>query len=508
MHRRQVPSAALLVAALLSTVLSACGAKANQSAGTQPANPQAPAAGAVPAGAAPTSTTGASGPKAGTSGSKTPAAKDGSGSSSSKTQSAAGAAAGGSSKASSSGRLDKSFGGGLVKLAKGTRLNAAALQSDGKLVVTGSTGDEDAPHAFVARLTSSGKLDASFAKGGRMTVRQPSDAGGTIGEDVAIQRDGKIVVAGDVRGQGGSDGMLVARLNKDGSPDRGFGRSGVASLLRGVSRQAEAHAVDIGSSGQIVVGGGASKTAALMRLSPSGKAVGKVGLMGIGPATIEGLALKRNGQIVFAGTRKVGQTTLAIVGRARPNARKDASFGRGGIRERNYARKGGAASGFRDVGVQADGRIVAAGYAFDGRGGGKPGAFAITARFSPGGAPDTSFGPGGVRYTRAARTTDVSTQPPPGFAGVAIGRTRIFAGGSWDEFGSSALMAGARTRSGKADPGFGQSGQTITPVSDYEQPGFGNDVALGGAGLYVVGTAGSDDKSNGVIARFTVGARR
>lgn len=488
-HRRAI----LPLLALLGTVLAACGAEA-PGPGTPVASTPAPPTGTTPA--ATTTTTATTG-KAQQSRAKGADGTDGA--------SAAARERPGTSKAASTGRVDRAFGGGLVELAAGTRLNGAALQPDGKLVVTGLSGGEDDPRVLVARLTPAGTLDASFAKRGLATVALPSGASGAIGEDVAVQRDGKIVVAGKVRGRGGADGMLVARLQRDGSPDRGFGKGGVAALLRGTSRQAEANALGIRANGQIILGGGASQTAALLRVSPSGKAIGTVRLMKIGPATIEGLAAKRNGQIVFAGTRSSGQAVVAFLGRARSDATKDTSFADNGIHQRSYARNGAAGSGFLDVAVQSDGRIVAVGYALDGSGGTRPGAFAITARFGANGGADGSFGSGGVRYTRAARAADVATQPPPGFAGVAIGRNRIYAAGSWDESGSSALQVGTRTRSGRADRAFARSGQAIRPVRNYEEPGFGNDVALGAAGLYVVGTEGRNDTSRGLITRFDVG---
>lgn len=411
-----------------------------------------------------------------------------------------------SASAASIGSLDTSFGkDGVVKLPRGTQLNGSAVQRDGKLVVTGLSGGEDHPRLLVARLTRSGKLDRRFGRKGIVRVRSPRQAKGALGEDVEIQRNGRIVVAGDVRGSSGADGMIVVRLKSNGSLDRRFGRRGVAAVLRGARRQAEGNALAIRSNGRIVVGGAASQTAALVQLNSRGRLLRKgVRLIHNGQATIDAITLLPKGKIGFAGTRRKDQITVAIIGRARSSGARDRTFGARGIRERSYARGGAAASGFRDVAALSNGRLVATGYAFDGSGGSTPGAFAITARFSKTGRPVSSFGAGGVRYTPAARTSDVNTQPPPGFSGIAIDRGHIYAGGSWDEFGSSALNVQSLTTGGSADSSFGTAGQTIAPIDSYSAPGYGNDVALSPQGLYVVGVAGrqGSDAAMGLIARI------
>jgi uncharacterized delta-60 repeat protein len=89
--------------------------------------------------------------------------------------------------------------GALEDLAGG-----AALQPDGKIVVAGYTqADED---VAVARLASDGSLDPGFGTGGKRVV----DFGAaTFGNAVALQPDGRIVVAGQ---RTGADDFAVARL--------------------------------------------------------------------------------------------------------------------------------------------------------------------------------------------------------------------------------------------------------------------------------------------------------
>jgi uncharacterized delta-60 repeat protein len=130
------------------------------------------------------------------------------------------------------GSLDQSFGaGGVVTTDFGTGLEsyefarAVALQSDGKIVVTGVTADA---RLALARYEVDGTLDESFGTSG-IVVAPWRDSDGT---DVLLQPDGKIVVAGyRDTGPGApsvTPGFLVARFLADGRPDPDFAVCGNA----------------------------------------------------------------------------------------------------------------------------------------------------------------------------------------------------------------------------------------------------------------------------------------
>ncbi len=95
------------------------------------------------------------------------------------------------------GSLDTTFGGtGLATTDFGSVLadvNCLAIQDDGKIVVAGNAGND----FVVARYTSSGVLDTTFGTGGVVTTDIRSTV---LAESLAIQDDGKIVVAGEVNG--------------------------------------------------------------------------------------------------------------------------------------------------------------------------------------------------------------------------------------------------------------------------------------------------------------------
>jgi len=137
----------------------------------------------------------------------------------------------------SHGNVDQSFGaGGVVSLhdADVTQgLNAAAVQPDGKIVAVGTFGWSSAGRPaepgkryqiIVLRLDASGALDTSFADGGLLFMASPRYQWGA--QTIAIQPDGKLLIAGFVRDDADdrTSSIVLVRLNRDGTPDAEFGR--------------------------------------------------------------------------------------------------------------------------------------------------------------------------------------------------------------------------------------------------------------------------------------------
>ena len=119
----------------------------------------------------------------------------------------------------SDGSLDDNFGTDGKVLTEFGRATSVALQDDGKIVVAGSAGGDLA----LARYTSSGALDGGFGGGdGKVTV----DFGGTDSFwSVSIQEDDKIVVGGHTTGSSTRE-FALARFGSDGTPDPTFGQDG------------------------------------------------------------------------------------------------------------------------------------------------------------------------------------------------------------------------------------------------------------------------------------------
>ena len=155
---------------------------------------------------------------------------------------------------SEDGVLDTSFAGdgiaNILPTSGASYARSVAVHSDGKVVLAGS-GDGDFK---VARLTAAGVLDASFDIDGIATTDFGSDYDAAY--SVAVQANGKIVVAGYARSATTSYDFAIARYNIDGSPDTGFsddGRvtsdfSGKADFARAVALQSDGNIVAVGYS--------------------------------------------------------------------------------------------------------------------------------------------------------------------------------------------------------------------------------------------------------------------
>lgn len=162
------------------------------------------------------------------------------------------------------GSLDSGFGAGgkVVTVIQGAdEISAVALQADGKIVVAGTSGPTPFPpdnSVAIARYLSNGSLDSSFGTGGIVITSLP---GGHIGAtDVALLSCGKIGIAGWGPGTGiGSDSFdfLLARYNPDGTSDSSFGVGGkVLTDFAGSSDTGSAMALQ--SDGKVIVAGDTS----------------------------------------------------------------------------------------------------------------------------------------------------------------------------------------------------------------------------------------------------------
>jgi uncharacterized delta-60 repeat protein len=182
------------------------------------------------------------------------------------------------------GGLDPAFGsGGIVTTSyNGPFPTAAALQPDGRIVViAGFDNDPSATEAFgVLRYLGNGTPDSSFGAGGRTTASFTNFINSP--NDMALQRDGKIVVAGTAESADGTvSEFAVARFNANGTLDTSFGTGGkvttnfVGAMTGGVSNPADS--VLIQADGKILVGGHASRCA---RRCPTQSALARYNING------------------------------------------------------------------------------------------------------------------------------------------------------------------------------------------------------------------------------------
>jgi uncharacterized delta-60 repeat protein len=159
------------------------------------------------------------------------------------------------------GKVVTRFFGGI-----GGGAHAVALQPDGKIVAAGTGYAEFGPFA-VARYTSTGRLDPTFGRDGKITTQIA--VGEETAEDVAIQPNGKIVAAGYAGvphefGDPGTGGFALVRYRANGVIDPAFGGDGKVRT-HFASGLALGTGVALQQDGGIVVAGWAGDRFALAR---------------------------------------------------------------------------------------------------------------------------------------------------------------------------------------------------------------------------------------------------
>jgi uncharacterized delta-60 repeat protein len=317
------------------------------------------------------------------------------------------------------GSLDPTFGnnGRVRDVVFGlNEITGIALQADGKIVVAGDGfTDTFTLDLFVARYTSNGTLDTTFGGGGFVTT----DFGGSddLATSVAVQADGKIVVAGgslhlDSLGNPDTD-FAVARYTSNGALDKTFGKGGLVTADFGSAVDA-AFSVAVQNDGKIVVAGTTSPTGttldfALARydrngnLDPTFDGDGRV-VTDVGSSLDDiafGVAVQADGKIVAAGgADHEGTSDFALVRYTKQGA-LDTSFGMGGIVTTDF---GGTDDGAFSVAVEGDGHIVAAGLTNQPTTGGD---FAL-AVYTSDGSLDTDFGTDGRVTTDFGSSSDLA----------------------------------------------------------------------------------------------------
>lgn len=166
------------------------------------------------------------------------------------------------------GSLDTSFGtAGEVTLGSSGVTDswycAVGVQTNGKILVTGSEYVSTHYDAVLVRLNANGSLDTTFAAGGILVTALNSSGGDAELNSLAIQSDGKIVVGGT-----SGSATATARVNTDGTMDSTFGSGGIVTTDFGGGSLANWAVVLIQPDGKIVVGGGINGDFALERYLP------------------------------------------------------------------------------------------------------------------------------------------------------------------------------------------------------------------------------------------------
>jgi uncharacterized delta-60 repeat protein len=250
------------------------------------------------------------------------------------------------------------------------RPSSADLFPDGGIVVVGGLGcggeGGGSLSSFALMLRADGAIDRGFADDG---IRLSSACGAS---DVVVQTNGRIVIAGST---GSSDycidgAMLLTGLRRDGSLDRTFGDRGRRLIRFSEGRDAGASAGALDDRGHVVVAGHAGGRLAVARvdqdgnLDPSFGGDGRITRrMGNHPDNgATDLAIGDDGRLTMSASDAGVATSRFILLRVAPNGRPDTSFGPRGIRSIPFGSTYALAEA---VAPDGDGATVAVGMSFN-----------------------------------------------------------------------------------------------------------------------------------------------
>ncbi len=264
----------------------------------------------------------------------------------------------------SDGTLDDSFGvNGVVTYGNGIAFgNALAMQEDGKIVATGFESNGSNGDVLLLRFNGNGTLDTAFGTNG--VVRYNGAANGDDeGNTVTIQADGKILVAGYTwNGFSNYDDLLVLRYNSDGTPDTAFGTNGAVTYNSTSNSTDSAESIAVQTDGKIIIAGYSTVVGGPSLLVLRYKSDGSLddtfathGVVTYGSYD-QGYssALQQDGKLVVTGMEVTGGKENLLMMRYNIDGTLDETFGTNGV-----ALYGGGEG--HGIAVQSDGKLVITG---------------------------------------------------------------------------------------------------------------------------------------------------
>ena len=401
------------------------------------------------------------------------------------------------------GSIDSSFGingAAYSKIINLSSLSSMAVHSDGKVLVSGTIGQD----IGLVRFNIDGSIDTDFGIDGIATA----DIGGgnDYGRDLAIQANEKIVVVGYTSDGLDSDFAMV-RFSTSGSLDMGFGVGGAATCDFNTQND-YAHAVAIQSDGKIVTAGytstGTGQDIAVARFNSNGLLDGEFGLGGMveyvyesGYGNSTSIVFQGNDIIIGGGWSdylgwSLDKKTQATLISFTNGGTLETSFGNEGI----VIFKGVADAQIQDVLIQSDGKILVAGYTsgymFDD---------IYLARYERDGSLDTTFGEDGIVVTSFSDRDDQAKALALQSDGkiLVIGTSYYSSDG---EFYNYKMMIVRYTQDGTLDTNFGNSGVTFFDNGNLDC--FGTDVAqLSNGKIVIVGQQFVSYEDSIIVVRFS-----
>lgn len=357
-------------------------------------------------------------------------------------------------------------GGGIVTTDFGGIDNARdmVLQPDGKIILVGDSYSGSSGRFAAARYNSDGSLDTSFDGDGRVTVQGSST---TFGYAAALQADGRLLLGGETYNTSGNTDMTTLRFTATGALDTTFDGDGrVQTNFNGGYDATRSLAVQ--PDGKIVAAGDNGGSSLLTRYNTNGSLDttfgGSARLTVYGFRGSDSVTVQPDGKILIVGYRYNGSSTdlylepyssksydVSVI-RYTANGQFDTTFGSYG-----YIATG-VSSSANDYGtslvVQADGKIIVAGYSDDVG----VGANIFLVRYTSEGRLDTTFGDGGKVITDLG-----DNEYAQSIALQADGKLVVV--GTSGSYGNGDFLVVRYNADGTLDSSFGAGGYVTTGIN-------------------------------------------
>ncbi|MEO5889403.1 MAG: hypothetical protein ABIQ31_04080 [Ferruginibacter sp.] len=430
--------------------------------------------------------------------------------------------------------------------------NSVAIQTDGKIVAGGVIYTDFGASFGITRYNKDGSPDLTFDQDGRQVTDFPGAA--ATGNSLAIQNDGKILLAGYLSDESGNNYFVVTRYNTNGSLDQTFNKNGIQTISLNSDLQ-HANSMALQTNGKIIITGyalnGASNDFVVVCLNADGSLDNTFTNKGIlmtdfnAADDIAGaVAIRNDNKIVVAGYSVLDNDYSFSLARYNANGTPDTSFNQDGklsddskhdytvfncnaidadekvivvgrtwngsdydFAVARYNNKGILDSTFSNdgklttdfgvtdeaisVAIQADKKIIVAGNTDNSK-------FAV-ARYNFNGTPDLNFGNGG-KLILALGIADVCQS----VVVQADGKILVAGYSYTDPNYDSAFYAILRLNSnGTLDNTFSNDGKQIT---DFEfSPSFAASMAIQNDGRIVVaGRSYINGQNNFSVARYNI----
>ncbi|BAY76081.1 FG-GAP repeat-containing protein [Nostoc linckia NIES-25] len=373
---------------------------------------------------------------------------------------------------------------------------SVAVQDDGKILVAGYSNNGTDDDFAIARYNSDGTLDTTFNTTGKVTTDFNADKDGSY--SIAVQDDGKILVAG-YSNNGTDDDFAIARYNSDGSLDTTFNTTGKVTTDFNASKEG-GNSIAIQDDGKILVAGysnnGTDDDFAIVRYNSDGSLDTTFNTTGIVTTDFNGndeagnsITVQSDGKILVAGYSNNGTNNDFAIARYNSDGSLDTTFNSTGkvTTDFNSSDEGGYS-----ITVQDDGKILVVGTSNNG----SNNDFAI-ARYNSDGSLDTTFN------TTGKVTTDFNGNDEAGNSITVQDDGKVLVAG-YSNNGSNDDFAIARYNSdGTLDTTFNTTGKFTSDFNGNDEGG-NSIIVQDDDKILVAGVSNNGTDYDFAIARYSV----